>query len=188
MKTDTLYIKNMVCPRCIKAVKELIENLNYTLIDIKLGEVIVSADQLDYDEIRKKLNDLGFELLEDKKLQLIEKIKTAIIDYIHYSDNLIRKTNLSDYLVEKTGKDYSYLSTLFSGIENITIEKYLIKQKVEKIKELIVYDELNINEIALRLNYSSSAHLSSQFKNETGLSPSMFKKLQNRDRKSLTDI
>jgi len=188
MNTYTIHIKNMVCPRCIEAVKKLVKNLNYTLIDIKLGEVTVKTDHIDNDRIRSELNKLGFELLEDKKLQIIEKIKTLIIDYIHYSDNNSKKINFSDYLVEKIGKDYNYLTTLFSSVENITIEKYLIKQKIEKAKELIVYDELNINEIALKLNYSSSAHLSSQFKNETGLTPSQFKKNHKKSRKSLTDI
>lgn len=188
MDTYTLHIKNMVCPRCVLAVKDLLYKLNYNLIDIKLGEVVIKTDQIDFDKIRSGLNELGFELLEDKKLQIIEKIKTLIIYYIHYGEDHLLKTNFSDYLVEKMGKDYNYLTSLFSSIENITIEKYLIKQKVEKVKELIVYDELNINEIALKLNYSSSAHLSSQFKNETGLTPSQFKKIQNKNRKNLTDI
>lgn len=144
--------------------------------------------KIDTDLIRNELNILGFELLEDKKTQIIEKIKTSIIEYIHYSEDRFKKTNISDFLVDKIGKDYNYLSSLFSSIENITIEKYLIKQKIEKVKELIVYDELNINEIALKLNYSSSAHLSSQFKNETGLTPSEFKKNQNISRKSLTEL
>jgi AraC family transcriptional regulator len=188
MNIHTLHIKNMVCPRCIMAVKDLVKKLNYTLVEIKLGEVVVKTNNLDFNLIRSELNTLGFELLEDKKLQVIDKIKTLIIDYIHYSEDQLKKRNLSDYLVENIGKDYNYLSSLFSGFENITIEKYLIKQKIEKVKELIVYDELNLNEIALKLNYSSSAHLSSQFKNETGLTPSKFKKIQNKNRKSLTDI
>ena len=188
MNMHTLHIKNMVCPRCIMAVKDLFKKLDYTLVDIKLGETIIKADQINYELIRDELKLLGFELLEDKKLQLIDKIKTLIIDYIHYSGDQIFKTNFSDYLVAKMGKDYNSLTSLFSSIENITIEKFLIKQKIEKVKELIVYDELNINEIALKLNYSSSAHLSSQFKNETGLTPSQFKKIQNKSRKSLSDL
>ena len=178
----------MVCPRCTLAVKDLFNKLNYNLIEIKLGEATIKADELNISVIRSALKELGFELLEDKRMQIIETIKTLIINYIHYGGEQLTKVNFSDYLVDKIGKDYNYLSSLFSSIENITIEKYIIKQKVEKIKELIVYDELNLNEIALKLNYSSSAHLSSQFKNETGLTPTEFRKIQNKNRKNLTDI
>lgn len=188
MNTQTLHIKNMVCPRCIMAVKDLFIRFNYSITDIKLGEAIISGDNINLNEIKTELHKLGFELLEDKKSQIIDKIKTLVIDYIHYNTDLPMKRNFSDYLVNKIGKDYNYLSTLFSSVENITIEKYIIKQKIEKVKELIIYDELNLSEIAMNLNYSSIAYLSTQFKNETGLTPTQFKKLQIKNRKNINEI
>ncbi|OFX20674.1 MAG: AraC family transcriptional regulator [Bacteroidetes bacterium GWA2_31_9b] len=188
MNSQTLHIKNMVCPRCIMAVRELFTRLNYSISDIKLGVAIISGNNINLQEVNKELQKLGFELLEDKKSQLIDKIKTLVIGYVHYNSEIQMKSNFSDYLVENIGKDYNYLSTLFSSVENITIEKYIIKQKIEKVKELIIYDELNLSEIAMKLNYSSIAYLSTQFKNETGLTPTQFKNMQVQNRKNINEI
>ncbi|HAN17107.1 MAG: AraC family transcriptional regulator [Bacteroidetes bacterium GWC2_33_15] len=188
MNTQTLYIKNMVCPRCIMAVRDIFIRNNIQIVNIKLGEAIIKGSQINFELIKSELQKIGFELLEDKKSQLIDKIKTLIIEYIHHGNNQPLKINFSDYLVSKIGKDYNYITSIFSSVENITIEKYIIKQKIEKVKELIIYDELNLSEIAMNLNYSSIAHLSSQFKNETGLTPTQFKKIQLKNRRNISDI
>ena len=184
-----LYIKNMVCNRCIAAVKFSLDELKIKYTLIELGAVITktepSAKQI--DTLKERLQQLGFELLDDTKKKLIEKIKTIIIEHVHYieGDN---RYNLSEILSSKLRKDYSYLSHLFSEVEGITIEKYLINQKIEKIKELLVYDELSLNEIAYKLGYSSVAHLSTQFKKVTGLTPTHFKKLGGIHRKTLDNV
>ena len=130
---------------------------------------------------------LGFDIIDDKKIRLIEQIKTIIIDLVHHQDN-VTKTNLSDVLSSKLFHDYNYLSNLFSEVEGTTIEKYFIAQKIEKVKELLVYDELSLSEIAFRLNYSSVAYLSNQFKKVTGLSPSHFKNIREDRRKPLDEV
>ena len=127
-------------------------------------------------------------MIDDNRSMVIEKIKTNVIRYIHYDPELIGKINFSDFLAEKLGYDYSYLSTLFSSVEGITIEKYLILQRIEKVKELLIYDELTLSEIAYRLNYSSVQHLSNQFKKITGFSPSAFKNQKKRKRNALDNI
>jgi AraC-like DNA-binding protein len=180
----------MVCNRCIKVVKDEFEKLNYNVKDIKLGEVVLESNEsINIQNIKKVLEENGFELLEDKNVKLIDRIKTFIIEHIHHnkkSEPL--KENYSGYISKKIGKDYAYLSHLFSSIEGITIEKYIIHQKLEKVKELLIYDELTLSEIAYRLGYSNVGHLSSQFKQITGMSPSEFKKMLSKDRKSLDEI
>jgi len=188
--STTLYIKNMVCPRCIKVVKDELSRLGYTLLSVELGEAVVEEKLTNQDiaEIRATLEKNGFELIDDKKKRIIDQIKTVIIDLVHYQQDTDKHVNLSDYLPGKLGYDYSYLSHLFSSAEGLTIEKYLIRHKVEKIKELLIYDELSLEEIAWRLGYSSVQHLSGQFKKVTGLSPSYYKKFRTLKRKPLDQV
>lgn len=172
------FIKNMVCNRCINAVSSLLNEIKISYNSVQLGE-ITTTNELAQDEIntlKRKLSELGFELLDDAKKKIIEKIKTTIIQQVHYGDG-DERYNLSKVLASTLHKDYSYLSNLFSEVEGTTIEKYFINQKIEKAKELLVYDELTLNEIAFQLGYSSVAHLSAQFKKITGLTPTHFKNL-----------
>ena len=179
----------MVCDRCIYVVKQELEKLNLQYSSVTLGEVGLPKEPSEKQlmQLKENLAALGFEVLDDSRKRLIEKIKNIIIEQVHYSDP-DDKHNFSEILSQKLHKDYSYLSNLFSEVEGITIEKYIINQKIEKAKELMVYDELNLSEIAFRLGYSSVAHLSSQFKKVTGLTPSHFKKLSGIHRKSLDKV
>ena len=179
----------MVCNRCIMAVQTIFEQHQITVTEVNMGEVMLQtklADQQKQD-LEKSLTTLGFELICDRKSRIIEQIKAVIIDLIQNQNGELLQ-NLSDVLREKLQQDYNYLSRLFSDVEGITIEKYFISQKIEKVKELLVYDELNLSEIAYRLNYSSVAYLSSQFKKITGLTPSHFKKIGSRRRKPLDQV
>ncbi len=179
----------MVCDRCIMVVQNELEKLGLDAKNIKLGEVILSKEitSLEKENLSKTLEPLGFEVIDDKKGRIIEKIKNIIIDLVHHQDSDV-KTNLSDVLSDKLHHDYNYLSNLFSEVEGTTIEKYFIAQKVEKVKELLVYDELLLSEIANRLNYSSVAYLSNQFKKVTGLTPSHFKQIKEDKRKPLDKV
>lgn len=185
----TLFIKNMVCNRCIMVIQNELNKLGLHVINIKLGEVTLAKEPT--PEERKNLNQvlisLGFQIIDDKKGSTIEKIKTIIIEMVHYQDNNV-KTNLSDVLSSRLHHDYNYLSNLFSEVEGTTIEKYFIAQKVERVKELLVYDELSLSEIAFQLNYSSVAYLSNQFKKVTGLTPSHFKQIREDKRKPLDEV
>ncbi|OYD42664.1 helix-turn-helix domain-containing protein [Sphingobacterium cellulitidis] len=185
----TLFIKNMVCNRCILVVQNELDKLGIDAINIKLGEITLkkALDTKEREALENTLDPLGFQVIDDKKSRMIEKIKNVIIDLVHHRDNDI-KTNLSDVLSNALHNDYNYLSNLFSDIEGTTIEKYFIAQKVEKIKELLVYDELSLSEIADRLNYSSVAYLSNQFKKVTGLTPSHFKQIREDKRKPLDEV
>jgi len=171
------------------AVKEELKKLGLHFIVVELGEVeimeTISAEQREV--LKAGLIDSGLELMDDKRAVLIEKIKNVIIDMVHHSDEMI-KINFSDYLSDKLKHDYTYLANLFSEIQGITIEHFIINHKIERIKELIIYDELNITEIAWKMNYSSVAHLSNQFKKITGLSPSHFKQLKVKRRSQIEDI
>ncbi|GAL86533.1 AraC family transcriptional regulator [Sporocytophaga myxococcoides] len=183
-----LYIKNMVCNRCIKVVREELEKLSVNVKDIRLGEVIInSPNEPNMTKIKEVLEENGFELLEDKKIKLVEKIKTLLIDQIHHHEGEL-EVNYSEFLSKEIGKDYHTLSNLFSSIENLTIEKFIILQKIEKVKEYLIYNELTLSELAYKLGYSSVAHLSNQFKQITGFSPSEFKKLKTHQRKPLDGI
>ncbi len=184
-----VYIKNMVCDRCIMVVKNELEKLGFHPTNLKLGEVELGRELIDSEKliINNHLLTFGFELIDDKKSRIIEKIKNVIVNLVHYQDNNI-KSNLSDVLSSSLQHDYNYLSNLFSEVEGTTIEKYLIAQKIEKVKELLVYDELSLSEIAFRLNYSSVAYLSNQFKKVTGLTPSHFKQIKEDKRKPLDKV
>ena len=190
MNSTTLHIKNMVCNRCIKVVKDEFAKLNLQIEAIELGEVRVSSilSTTQISEIKNVLTDNGFELIDDKKSKLIDSIKTLVIEKIHHSQEVPETINTSDYIAKKLGYDYSYLSNLFSSVEGLTIEKYIINQKIEKAKELLVYNELTLNEISFQLGYSSVQHLSNQFKKTTGLTPTHFKKLKESKRKPLDEV
>ena len=186
---DSIFIKNMVCNRCIMVVHNELEKLNLDVNTVNLGRVDLNTPLQPSDKIKLKsvLLPLGFELIDDKKSRVIESIKNIIIDVVHHQESDI-KINLSDLLSSELQLDYNYLSTLFSEVEGTTIEKYFIAQKIEKVKELLVYDELSLSEIAHRLNYSSVAYLSNQFKKVTGLTPSHFKQIKEQKRKPLDEI
>ncbi len=179
----------MVSIRCKMAVKTELEKLGLKYIILELG-LVETMDELTPKqllELKEALFKCGLELMDDKKAVLIEKIKGVIIEMIHYSDEL-PKVNYSDYISEKLGQDYTHMSKIFSEVKGITIEHYIIAHKIEKVKELLLYDELNLSEISYKLNYSSVAHLSQQFKKVTGLTPSFFKQLKDKKRNPLDNI
>ncbi len=179
----------MVCNRCILVVKNELEHLGFEPLNVILGEVEIDKDltETQIKALDNHLKTFGFELIDDKKSRLIGQIKTSIIEIIHQHDSAL-DSNLSDYLSQKLLHDYSYLSNLFSEIEGTTIEKYFIAQKIEKVKELLVYDELSLSEIAFQMNYSSVGYLSNQFKKVTGLTPSYFKNIKENRRKPLDEV
>lgn len=184
-----LYIKNMVCSRCKMAVKSELETLGLHPIYVELGEIEIQESNIEKvkEDLISNLQSLGFDLMNDKQSKTIEKIKNLIVELVHYQSN-DTKYNLSDYLTQNILQDYNTLSRLFSEVEGTTIEKYFINQKIEKVKELLTYDELNLSEIAERLHYSSVAHLSNQFKKVTGFTPTFFKQMKNKNRKQINDI
>lgn len=179
----------MVSTRCQLVVKTELNKLglHYTTVELGEAEVIENISQEQLEHLNVALKKTGLELMNDNKTILVEKIKTIIIELIHYSDEEI-KINLSDYLSEKLNHNYTYLSNLFSEVKGTTIEKFYLSHKIEKVKELLVYDELNLTEIAYKLHYSSVAHLSNQFKKMTGLTPSHFKNLRYKKRNALGDV
>ncbi|MEO7214736.1 helix-turn-helix transcriptional regulator [Mucilaginibacter sp.] len=172
-----LHIKNMVCDRCIMVVRQQLENTGLNVGEVSLGsaEVQPSPDSEQLNLISSQLKLLGFELLDNEKDRMVERIKNLIVEKVHYSDLTDAHLNFSQYLSDGLKKDYAYLSRMFSDAEDMTIEKFIIQQKIEKVKELLEYGELNLNEITWKMGYSSSAHLSAQFKSVTGLTPSQFK-------------
>jgi len=179
----------MVSNRCKMAVKEELKRLGLHFIVVDLGEVEImeniSAEQR--EQVKIALLNSGLELMDDKRAVLIGKIKNTIIEMVHHTDGII-KTNFSDFLSEKLNHDYTYLANLFSEVQGTTIEQFIISHKIERIKELIIYDELTISEIAWKMNYSSVSHLSNQFKKVTGLSPSHFKQMKNKRRSPIEEI
>ena len=179
----------MVCPRCIFAVDNLLKQNGIDIVKIELGkaEIKGSLSKEQKRLLQKELYDLGFELLDDKITRRVEQIKNAIIDFVHYQSHKVNM-NLSDYIVSKLHQDYFSLSKIFSENESTTIEKYFILQKIERIKELLSYNELTLNEIALEMNYSSAAYLSTQFKQITGMTPSQYKLSETKNRKCLDSI
>lgn len=184
-----LFIKYMVSARCIVAVKEELKKLGLHFIVVDLGEIDImeNISEEQRELLKIGLINVGFELMDDKRAVLIEKIIKVIIEMVHHSDETI-KVNFSEYLSEKLKHDYTYLSNIFSEVKGITIQQFIIVHKVERIKELLLYDELNLTEISYKLNYSSVAHLSNQFKKVTGLSPSHFKQLKDRRRIPIEEI
>ena len=179
MTDNTINIKNMVCPRCIDTVRNIFHDLGIPTSSIALGEVKITTElsQDKKTQLEEQLITHGFELLHDQKSKLIGQIKAIIIEQIHHN-NKVLKVNFSTIITEKLNHDYSSLSRLFSSVEGITIERFILKQKVEKVKELLFYNELSLSEIAFQVDYSSVAHLSSQFKKETGMTPTEFKKMK----------
>ena len=178
-----LYIKYMVSIRCKMMVKSELDKLGISYLNVDFGEVdileAISPDQR--EQLKMALLKSGLELMDDKKAILIEKIKSVIVEMVHYDDER-PKSNFSDYLTEKLQYDYTYMANLFSEVTGITIEYFIIAHKIERVKELLIYDELNLTEISYKLNYSSVAHLSSQFKKVTGLTPTFFKQLRQKKR------
>ena len=179
----------MVSNRCKIAVKEELKKLGLHFIIVDLGEVDILENISDgqHEQLKDALLNAGFELMDDKRAILIEKIKNVIIDMVHHNDEMI-KVNFSDYLSKKLDHNYTYLANLFSEVQGTSIEQFIISHKIERIKELIIYGELNITEIAWKMNYSSVAHLSNQFKKVTGLSPSHFKQLKDKRRSPIEEI
>jgi AraC family transcriptional regulator len=188
--SSTLYIKNMVCDRCKMAVNQALLTSGYHPLEVELGVAKLEEDVPKEQQqriIAPKLKALGFELLDDKRQQTIERIKAAIIRLVHYRDNN-STLNLSGYLQHELLQDYSSLSKLFSEVTSKTIERYYIEQRIERVKELITYDEMSLTQIALQMNYSSTAYLSNQFKQITGMTPSEFKRLQGKGRRAIDKI
>jgi len=179
----------MVCDRCVMAVKSELEKLGLHAISIALGEVELEKEctETQKRDLLKRLRSLGFDLIDDKKNITIERIKTVLIELV-YNKNNVLKSNLSEYLSRDLAQDYSALSNLFSEIEGITIERYFIAQKIERVKELLTYDELTLSEIAIQLQYSNVAHLSNQYKKTTGFTPTYFKQLKVKTRKQIDDL
>ena len=186
---NNIYVKNMVCPRCIVAVSRILEDLDIPYASIKLGEVELASvlSLKKKNSMSIQLLDLGFSLINDRKSQLIEQMKGLVVEKVHHSDSVIG-IKWAEYISDKLNLDYKYLSSLFSSVERITFEQYIIYQKIERVKELIVYDELSLSEIAFKINYSSVAYLSNQFKKITGMTPTQFKKSAFKNRLSLDVI
>lgn len=184
-----LYIKYMVSLRCKMVVKEELNKLGLHYVNVDLGTIEILENITDHqrDRLRENLKTHGLELLDDKRKIIIEKIKSVIIEMIHYSDE-IPKVNYSDYISEKLGYDYTYLANTFSDVKGITIQHFIILNKIEKVKELLLYDELNLTEISYMMHYSSVSHLSNQFKKITGLTPSYYKKLKEKRKENLEDL
>lgn len=184
-----LHIKNMVCPRCIIVVRQIFDDLEIGLHQISLGEVELNQSLSDESKARlsKRLEEVGFSLIDDRKSRMIDQIKQLVIDKVHHSSGEVQ-VKWADLIPEKIHYDYKYLSTLFSSVEGITLEQYIIRQKIERVKESIVYDELTLSQIADQLGYSSVAHLSGQFKKVTGMNPSEFKGGFAHNRKGLDNI
>lgn len=190
MEQTTLYIKNMVCNRCIWAVSKSLRKNGLNPVKVSLGEAVVEGvvNEDILATVDKSLQQIGFEIIDDRKSRLIEQIRTEVINFIHYDQETEGHINFSQHLSKKVGYDYTYLSSLFSAVEGITIEKYLILQRIEKVKELLIYDELTLSEIAYRMGYSSVQHLSNQFNKVIGMSPSAFKKSRGNLRKPLDKV
>jgi AraC-like DNA-binding protein len=184
-----IYVKYMVSLRCKIVVKQELQKLGLHYLNVDLGTIEIKNDitSSKKEQLRKNLKVFGLELLDDNRNILIEKIKGIIIEMIHYSDEL-PNGNYSDYISDKLGYDYTYLANAFSEVKGITIQQFIIINKIERVKELLIYDELNLTEISYRLNYSSVAHLSNQFKKVTGLTPTYFKTLKKKRFRNLEDL
>ena len=184
-----LFIKYMVSLRCKMMVKEELAKLglHYVILDLGMAEILEDITPEQTAQLKAKLLKSGLELLDDQRGMLIERIKGVVIEMIHYSEEL-PKVNYSDYISEKLGYDYTYLSNIFSEVKGITIQQFIIIHKIERVKELLIYDELNLTEISYKLHYSSVAHLSNQFKKITGLTPTYYKHLKMKRRQNLEEF
>lgn len=187
---EKIFIKNMVCSRCVQVVENILQQQGLAYQSVQLGEAVLKApaSEIASAKLKDSLEKEGFQLLDDERAQLIEKVKNIIIRLIHQPDRVSLPVKISVLLEENTGADYHYLSRLFSETEGTTIEKYLIAQRIERTKELLAYCELNLNQIADKLGYSSTAHLSTQFKQVTGMTPTRFKKIASELRKPLDQL
>lgn len=188
-KCMKIYIRNMVSLRCKMIVKEEFERLGlaYSIIHLGMVEVSQNLTSNERSHLKENLLQSGLELLDDKKSEVIEQIKNVVVGMIHYSDE-VPKVNYSDYISEKLSYNYNYLSNLFSEMKGITIQQFIINHKIERVKELLLYDELNLTEISYKMHYSSVAHLSNQFKKVTGFSPSIFKQFQHKRECNLENV
>lgn len=184
-----LYVKNMVCNRCVMVVRNELEKLGFSPVSVELGEVelAVEISGADKQAINRSLQQFGFTVIDDAKSRMVEQVRTAIVELVYGKNNDL-VTNLSDYLSEKLGRDYAYISHLFTQVEGTTIEQWYIAQKIERVKELLIYDELSLTEISYLLNYSSVAHLSRQFKKVTGLTPSHFRSVRDQRRRAIDEL
>src|SRR5690554_6564768 len=184
-----IYIKYMVSLRCKMVVKEELKKLGLHFIVVDLGEIEIMEDisEKQREELKTALLVSGLELMDDKRAVLIEKIRNVIVEMIHYNDEL-PKVNYSDYISEKLHYDYTYLSNLFSEVKGMTIQQFIITHKIERVKELLLYDELNLTEISYKFHYSSVYHLSKQFKKVTGLSPTFYKQLKQKRKDNLENM
>jgi len=184
-----LFIKNMVCLRCVMVLKSELKHMNIHFVNAKIGEAEIYESLTTEQKVKLNtaLKKSGLELLDDKKSMLVEKVKNTIIEQVHYTKDQI-KVNLSDYLSNELGYDYTYLANLFMEVKGTTIEQFFIHHRIERAKELLVYNELNLTEIAYKLHFSSVAHLSRQFKKVTGLTPTFFKLMKNKRRGALDNI
>lgn len=187
--TTTLHIRNMVCNRCILVVDGVLRHLGLEVLSVELGVVRLAGrpDQTTTGQLRAALEALGFSLIDDPRQRLAEQVRNLIVAIVHEQDEALR-VNLSERLRAATGHGYGYLSRLFSGITGTTIERYYIAQRIERVKELLTYGELTLSQIADRMNYSSTAHLSAQFKSVTGMTPSRFRRLAGAGRKPLDKL
>ena len=187
MKTTTVYIKNMVCLCCLRVIRQELEKAGYIVEEIMLGKAKLSYDEdkLSQDGIRSVLLELGTDLIESRENRLVEEIKLAVIELIHHMNNMDSMVRKSEYLVEKTGLSYTYLSRIFSNHEHITLEKFIILNKIERIKELIDQDEFTLSEIAFMMDYSSVQYLSNQFKHTTGMTVSEYKESDRSSKKPI---
>lgn len=185
-----LAVKNMVCGRCIKVVKDILDEAGISFNTVELGKIKTNEEitATQYEILKKKLVSEGLDLMEDEKAMLAEQIKNIIVDLVYNKDLNDFKINLSVYLSETLHKEYTALSQLFSSLENTTIEQYFILQKLERVKEMLVYDHLSLSEIAWKLGYSSVAHLSTQFKKTTGFTPSQFREMKEHKRLTIDKI
>lgn len=184
-----LHIRNMVCARCVMVVRDALQELGLTVSEVELGKAVVETDDsISYQKIDEKLKEFGFELIRSKNRKVVEQIKTRLIEYVQNLEESESLPKLSEYLSEELNQNYSSLSSVFSENEDITIEKYVIHLKIERVKELLSYGELTLSEIAWKLNYSSVAHLSGQFKQITGMSVTDYKKARESFRKPLDGI
>ena len=185
-----LYIKNMVCQRCIQAVKAEAEKLGIHNADITLGQMQFADKQPEVqalETLKSALCNLGFEIIDDKKSRLIERVKTLVIEKIHHNDGELNN-NWTELITAELHYEYNYISNLYSSIEGITIEQFIIRQKIEKVKELLFYDEHTLSEIAYRMGYSSAAYLTNQFKKITGMTPGQFRKLLIKNRNAIDQL